>query len=102
MDELLAMLEGLFPPSPKYHDRELLDIRLMCGFEPNGRASETWEYTWTLVFPQILHHWHSTTGWRPGNTELVMEFHGETVGECIAQARNFLLWYQERGQEHAE
>jgi hypothetical protein len=62
------------------------------GFEPHGRASETWETLWRLVLPDVpAHWWHMREGWKPCTGNAVpMQFRGRTPGDVVTAAVAFL------------
>ena len=89
MDELLKLLK--ISCAPNTDGKEFINISCKVGFEPHGRASETWEIYWVLRFPQISRHVKFTSGWEPiKNKELPMVFKERTYNEVIQKAINFL------------
>jgi hypothetical protein len=82
-------------PGPYNDSKNLIKVRCFSEFEPHGRASETWDFVWEMEFPEIHHHWMSTTGYRPGNKNLSMVFRGKTFEEVYRRAKHFLEWYNE-------
>jgi len=77
--------------APHMHNKDVYKITRSVGFEPNGRASETWEYTWYLELPWCYHHWdHLRDGWTKGNNDHAMSFHASSLRMVIAFAVNFL------------
>ena len=88
VDELLKSL-GIIC-APENQDKKFIQITCGVGFEPHGRASETWELWWKLTLPQVPHHWRSTTRWRVGTTEKPIQFTGETFDQVVSQAIEFL------------
>ena len=88
LDELKQLL-GVCP-NPGTDHKEFIRLSCKVEFEPHGRASETWEWAWYLVLPQIPHHWKSTTGWRRGTTDQPMRFKGRTAQEVTNKAAAFL------------
>ena len=88
--ELVKTLRLHSKLSPIYHDKDLLVIKCRCGFEPHGRASDTWEMIWRIELPYVQYYWKSTTGWRPGTPGLNMKFKGRTLYEAMMKLSSFL------------
>jgi len=88
MNELMKLLK--INPAPVDEGRKFIVVSCGVGFEPHGRASETWEIYWTLVLPQIPYHWKSTNGWRRGSTKEPISFKGRTFDDVVSKAKAFL------------
>jgi hypothetical protein len=81
---------------PRYIDKEsLFKLELLYAFEPNGRASETWEDVWVLILPNVPGYWFSLSGWQRGAWGDGMTFKSPSLEEVLAHAKDFLLWYRE-------
>jgi len=88
MKELEQLVKMSFGPDTQ--GKNFIVIRCYCDFEGHGRASETWEEHWELKLPQVPHHYKSTSGWKKGNTDLPIRFHGRTFSEVVSRAKDFL------------
>jgi hypothetical protein len=88
MEELLQLLS--VRPGPETDGKTFVDIKYKVGFEPDGRASETWDGYWEVALVQIPHHWRSTKGWVRGTTDHPITFGGATIGSAINNASTFL------------
>ena len=89
--------------APHMHRRDVYRLIRHIGFEPNGKASETWEYTWFLELPWCYHHLSSVRdGWVKGNNNDMMCFHGSSMRLVISMAVNFLRQALEQGLKLGE
>ncbi len=90
LENLESLLKVKTKAGPDTDGKEFIRISCQVGFEPHGRASETWEVVWFLTLPQIPHHWKSLSGWRRGTTDAPIQFKGRGPVEVIARATAFL------------
>lgn len=97
--ELVETLRLRSKLSPTYHDQDLLVIKCRCGFEPHGRASETWEMVWRVELPFVQSCWRSTEGWRARKSGLSMKFCGRTLYEAMMKLCDFLADMVNEGKE---
>lgn len=98
MDDLLRML-GYEVIGPVNDNKPIITVECKCSFEPNGRASETWESYWVLILHTVKYHWWNTKeGWRLGISSDSMNFKGESYWNVHGQALNFLIWYRDYGK----
>lgn len=71
-------------------------LRCSVDFEPNGRASETWEEYWTIELPYTPYYWEGTKGWNKGSEKAVTSFKASTLDNVIKKA----IYYLENYPEH--
>lgn len=84
--------------SPHMHERNVWILKRRIEFEPHGRASETWEYTWQLVLPWCYHHYHHTReGWKKGRNTMPAVFKGDSMKKVIRGATVFLMECHQQG-----
>ena len=89
MDELLKLLK--ISCDPNTAGKEFINISCKVGFEPHGRASETWEIYRILTLPQIPQYVKFTDGWKKlESCDLPMRFQGRTYDKVIQKAIIFL------------
>ena len=88
MNELRRLLKIL--PSPANDGKEFIKVSCGVGFEPHGRASETWEIYWKLELPEIPLYWKSTKGWKKHDGSRYMIFYGRTFDIVVARAVKFI------------
>jgi len=89
-DELRRMAGGINIPGPERMGKTFVELFCHCDFEPFGRASEMWEYVWTLHFPEAPRMWKSTKGWVQSHTHPYgMQFRGRSVEDVMKQAEDF-------------
>jgi hypothetical protein len=76
--------------SSKYDRWNFIELECGQGFEPHGRASETWEVLWILRLPHIRYYWKGTNGWQLSDMAFNMQFKGKTQEDAVNQALKFL------------
>jgi hypothetical protein len=89
--EMIVELMGLLKPKvAPLGEGEWFKLICGVGFEPHGRASETWEVYWQIELPKTPWYWKSTNGWVKGNPNVHMKFHEKTLEGALAKALTFL------------
>jgi hypothetical protein len=84
-------------PNPMTDGVDAYTITKHMDFEPNGKASETWEYVWFLTFPWCRYYWRSTTGWRLGTSQNPIKFQAASLQLVIRRATMFLMEISQEG-----
>jgi hypothetical protein len=85
LKELSRLLHRRFGwVSPRYQDKDLIVLKCRCGFEPHGKASETWEIIWLLQLPYVRGYWRTRDGWMPYDGPA--KFSGRTAEQVINAA----------------
>lgn len=74
-------------------DISVFSIDCRYGFEPNGRASEDWEYYFVVTLPRIRYHYKTIIGWTEGKGNMPMTFKDKNVVNAVHRAILFLEWY---------
>jgi hypothetical protein len=75
---------------PVTDGKEIFRLSASVGFEPFGRASESWDVVWTLTLPLVRLHVRMVDGWHVSPHPVPMTFTGRDDGECISRALQFL------------
>lgn len=87
---LIKKVGGHPIPGPESQGKCYVDLKCKCDFEPFNRASEMWEYFWTLILPTVPAHYKFKDGWKRTRNEFPMSFKGRTPEDVINQADKFL------------
>ena len=76
------------------YEGTIFTIECKYGFEPNGKASEDWEFYYILTLPRVCYHYKTTKGWKETtHKEICMNIKGPSLDEVIGRAIYFLKWY---------
>lgn len=103
MSTVRDLLGALYPggPGPGDDGCHVL-VEFKSGFEPNGRASETWEFYCVLTLPDHEQHWKNNKGqYVKCTTRAPFSVKRRTLDECIASAIDFLKSEKINMLEHA-
>ena len=90
LKEIAANLRAKMSCSPRWSDKDLLVVTFGYGFEPHGRASETFEEVWRIELPYVQAMLQSTQGWKPCVPGVKASSSGRTLEEAAFRIMDFL------------
>ena len=79
--------------------RGFIILTVSNGFEPNGRASETFEDYYVIILPYIQYYWRGTHSWHLGRLGLRQSFQASTIELAIKRCMIFLQEIREQNGE---
>lgn len=90
MDLINALLALLNVKTAPVYTGDWFVLRCQVDFEPNGRASETWEEHWKLELPKTPSYWQKSNGTWVRGYGMGMDFDAPTMQKVLEKGIYYL------------
>lgn len=82
---------------PKFHNNDILVIKLRVEFEPFGKASEDWDLVWTAELPRTQGYWKNIRNERIEMAKgLKQRFRSKTLHGLLNDIKEFMNFYNKK------